>query len=141
MGYQTELRLPDWAGGAIYVRHGTSLRLVLAAAGLYAVMAYIVTERTGEIGIRMALGAQPYAILRLVMNQAFLLVGLGIAIGLSLGAVIPRVLGSMVAGIGRYDPWVFCLAPVLIIITSAIANWIPARRATRLDPIEALRAE
>jgi len=119
----------------------TVVALLLSAAGLYSVMAYFVTERTGEIGIRLALGAKRSDVLRLVMVQGLALAGTGVAIGLALGAVVPRLLTTMLYGVTPHDPLIFSMAPVFLMITALAANYIPAMRATRVDPIFALRAE
>jgi len=119
----------------------TAVALLLSAAGLYSVMAYFVTERTGEIGIRVALGAKRSDVLRLVLVQGLILAATGVVIGLAIGAMAPRLLTTMLYGVTPHDPFIFLVAPVLLMITALAANYIPAMRATKVDPIFALRAE
>ena len=119
----------------------TVVALILSAAGLYSVMAYFVTERTGEIGIRVALGAKRSDVLRLVLVQGLILAGSGVVIGLAISAMVPRLLVTMLYGITPHDPVIFSVAPVFLMITALAANYIPAMRATKVDPIFALRAE
>ncbi len=119
----------------------TVVALILSAAGLYSVMAYFVTERTGEIGIRVALGAKRSDVLRLVLVQGLVLAGSGVVIGLAISSMVPRLLTTMLYGITPHDPVIFSVAPVFLMITALAANYIPAMRATKVDPIFALRAE
>jgi putative ABC transport system permease protein len=119
----------------------TVLALLLSAAGLYSVMAYFVTERTGEIGIRLALGANRSDVLHLVLVQGLVLAGSGVLIGLAIGSVVPKLLATMLYGVTPHDPLIFSVAPVFLMITALAANYIPAMRATKVDPVFALRAE
>lgn len=119
----------------------TVVALILSAAGLYSVMAYFVTERTGEIGIRLALGANRSDVLRLVLVQGLVLAGSGVVIGLAIGSAMPKLLTTMLYGVTPHDPLIFSLAPVFLMITALAANYIPAMRATKVDPVFALRAE
>jgi len=117
------------------------LALLLAAIGLYGLIAYGVAQRTREFGIRSALGASSHEILTLVLREGAGLVGLGLALGL-LGAVAgSRLLRQMVFETSVYDPVVFVAVPLVLALTAAAACLIPAQRATRVNPIEALRAE
>jgi ABC-type antimicrobial peptide transport system permease subunit len=117
------------------------IALVLASVGLYGVMALIVTQRTRELGIRLALGAQRADVFRLVLAQGMLLVLGGLTIGL-LGAVgAARGLQSVLYGVGRFDVSALSVALLALAMVALLACWLPARRATRVDPIEALRAE
>jgi len=117
------------------------IALVLASVGLYGVMALTVTQRTRELGIRLALGAQRTDVFRLVLSQGMLLVVAGLAIG-SLGAVgAGRGLQSVLYGVGGFDLPALSFALIALAAVALIACWLPARRATRVDPIEALRAE
>ncbi|HTH48359.1 MAG TPA: FtsX-like permease family protein, partial [Candidatus Limnocylindria bacterium] len=115
--------------------------LLLSAVGIYGVMAYSVTRRIGEIGIRMALGAQRNDILGLVFRQGGRLIGLGVAFGLLGGLTLTRFLGSMLFGVSAHDPATFAVIAVLLAAVALLACWLPARRATRVDPMVALRAE
>ena len=115
--------------------------LVLAALGLYGVLAYSVTCRTREIGIRMALGAQRPDVMRLILRQGMTLVGLGILIGLTGAFVLSRLLRSLLFDISPADPITFASACLLLPLVAFLACYLPARRATRVAPVEALRYE
>jgi predicted permease len=115
--------------------------LVLAAVGLYGVVAYNVARRTAEIGVRMALGARPVDALWLVVRQTLTMTGIGVAIGVPLAVVASRAVGSQLYGISAGNPWAMIGAAALLAAAGAAASVIPARRASRVDPVEALRAE
>ena len=117
------------------------LALVLAAVGLYGVLAHSVSTRTNEIGVRIALGAQGSDILRLVVNQGLFLTALGIAIGLAGAAGLTRFLQSQLFGVAPTDPVTFAAVPALLAAVALLACYVPARRATRVDPMVALRYE
>lgn len=115
--------------------------LLLAAIGVYGVTAYTVTRRTREFGIRVAMGARPADVVRMVLLQGLSLVGIGSAFGLALAIVASRMLKRAIFGIPPLDPISFAGAVVLFVAIGAIACWLPARRATRIDAMEALRCE
>jgi ABC-type antimicrobial peptide transport system permease subunit len=115
--------------------------LLLAAIGLYGVLAYIVTQRTREIGIRVALGAQQRDVLGLVIGQGMRLALLGIALGLLGAFALTRVLQRLLFEIRPTDAPTFVAATALLSLVAFIACWIPARRAAKVDPMEALRHE
>jgi ABC-type antimicrobial peptide transport system permease subunit len=118
-----------------------ALALVLAALGLYGVTAYAVARRRGEIGIRMALGASTVDVLTLVLSKVALLVGGGIAIGVLVSAWASRVIASLLYGLGPRDPATLALAALVMASVAALAAWLPARRAARIDPAVSLRDE
>jgi putative ABC transport system permease protein len=115
------------------------LALVLAAVGLYGVTAYAVAQRTRELGIRLALGAQPSDVLRIVLGQGARLVSIGLAIGTLASLALTRLMTTLLFGIGTRDPITFGGVGVLLAIVSLLACYIPARRAMRVDPVVALR--
>jgi putative ABC transport system permease protein len=117
------------------------IALILAAIGIYGVMAYSVNQRTHEIGIRLALGAQTRDILRLVVRQALLLVSVGIAVGLAGALALTRVMASLLYGISATDRLTFVITPLLLAGVALLASYLPARRAAKVDPMIALRYE
>jgi predicted permease len=117
------------------------LALILASIGLYGVTTYMVTRRTSEIGIRIALGAQPRDVLWMVLREALELVAMGTACGLPLAVIFANLISSQLYGISPYDPWAVCVAIAVLVSVAAIASFIPARRATKVDPMVALRYE
>ena len=119
----------------------SSVALVIAAVGIYGVMAYSVVQRTSEFGIRMALGAQRSDVLRLVLSHAGKLVSLGLVIGLGATFAASRLMGSMLFQTNAHDPLTFSLTTLLLAAVAIAACLLPARRATRVNPIEALRTE
>ena len=117
------------------------LALVLASVGLYGVTSYFVARRTGEIGIRMALGATRTSVLGNVMRSALLQIGIGLVIGIALALLAGHLMASQLYGVGAYDPWAFVGATVLLALCAAFASLLPARRAASIEPMQALRTE
>jgi predicted permease len=117
------------------------LAVLLSAVGLYSVMAYVVSQRTREVGIRMALGAERRHVLKLITKQGMWLAGIGVVIGLLLALALVRVVGSLLIGVSGYDIGIFLIVPLLLAVVAFIACYLPARRATKVDPLIALRYE
>jgi len=115
--------------------------LVLAIVGIYGVLSYSVGRRTREVGIRVALGAERGDVLRLVVGEGLALTAAGLAAGAAGAAILTRFLASLLFGVGRFDPATYAGVAVALIAAGLLACWIPARRATRVDPVRALRAE
>jgi len=117
------------------------IALALAAAGIFAVMAYSVAQRIPEIGIRMALGARPADVWRLVLGNALRLVAAGLGLGLPVSVTLGRVMCSILSGVVALDLRTFAGYTVLLTVAAILASYIPARRATKVDPLIALRSE
>jgi predicted permease len=117
------------------------IALLLSTVGLYSVIRYAVSQRTRELGVRMALGAQPGEVARLVLGQGMILALLGAALGLAAAFAASRLLASQLYGVSATDPTVFAGVVVLLAAVSALASWLPARRAAGVDPMVALRSE
>ena len=126
---------------AVLVGSFAALALFLAASGLYGLLSYTVAQRRGEIGIRMALGARRRDVLGLVVRQGAVLVAAGAVLGLSAAAASSRVLESFLYGVATDDRLTFVAAPLVLVAVALVACWLPARRATRVDPMEVLRFE
>jgi predicted permease len=115
--------------------------LVLAAVGLYAALRFLVVQRTSEIGLRMALGATPAAILRAVLARLGLWLGIGLIVGLALSMTIARLIHALLFGISERDPIAWTLSAAVLLFAALLAAWLPLRRATNIDPMVALRHE
>jgi len=116
-----------------------ALALTLASIGLYGVMAYSVTQRTREIGVRMAMGANRAQVLTMVLRQAMTLVAIGLAVGVVGALALARVVTRLLFGMNAIDPATFAGVCVLLTVVAVLASYLPAWRASRLDPIKALR--
>jgi ABC-type antimicrobial peptide transport system permease subunit len=117
------------------------LALVLASIGMYGIMAYSVSRRTNEIGIRMALGAQPRLVLGMVLREASRMVAIGIVLGMCAAMGMGHVIASLLYGLTSWDPVTLISSAALLTGVAIAASWIPARRAAAVDPMQALRHE
>jgi ABC-type antimicrobial peptide transport system permease subunit len=132
--------LPARLGGSVLGLFGL-LGLVLAAVGIYGVMAYSVAQRTRELGIRIALGSDRGDVVRLVLREGMRLAALGVALGL-LGALgASRLVRGLLYGVSPLDPLAFSIVPLTLVAVAAVAVYLPARRAASVDPIRALKTE
>jgi putative ABC transport system permease protein len=118
-----------------------ALALVLAAVGIYGVMSYSVAQQTREIGIRIALGAKRSDVLTMTVLQGLKLVGTGLICGLAVAFILTRVMASLLFGISATDPVTFVSIAVVLLAVALVASYLPALRATRIDPMLALRAQ
>jgi putative ABC transport system permease protein len=117
------------------------LGLILAVIGVYSLVSYAATQRTHEIGIRMALGAEPRDVLKLVLRQNVMVVGIGLVFGLAVAFAGTRIIANLIVGVRPTDFMTFVTVVVLVSLIALVACWIPARRATRVSPLVALRYE
>jgi predicted permease len=129
-------RVAAWTLGGFGV-----LALLLAAIGIYGVVSYAVAQRTREIGVRMALGAKRRDVLQLVLGEGLLVVAVGLCLGLLLAAAATRLLSGFLYGVGTTDPLTFVGVPLVLGFVALLASYIPSRRATKVDPLQALRYE
>jgi putative ABC transport system permease protein len=134
------LLIPQRIAGALAASLGVFV-LLLATIGIYGVTSYSVTRRTREIGVRMALGADRSAVLRLVLRQGIVLTAAGVALGVAAAAAGAQLIRSLLFGVSALDPIAFGAAALLFAIVSLAASYVPARRAMKVDPMVALRAE
>jgi putative ABC transport system permease protein len=131
-----QTRLMTWLLGIF-----AGIALLLAAIGIYGAVAYTVEQRTGEIGVRMALGAQTRDVLRLILKQGMRPVLIGLAIGIVSAIALGRLIASQLYEVSAHNPALFAGATILLATIALLACLLPARRATKVDPIQALRAE
>jgi len=117
------------------------LGLVLATVGLYGVISNLVAQRTGEFGIRLALGARPVEVLKLVLRHGLLLCGIGVAMGLIGAFMLSRFLVALMPRVASFDLLALAAVACVLMLTALLASWLPARRATKVDPLSALRAQ
>jgi putative ABC transport system permease protein len=118
-----------------------TVALLLGAIGIYGVVSYIVAQRTGEIGVRLAMGAEPRSVARMVLGQSAVVIVAGITVGLVAAFAGTQLIQSLLFGISPRDPAVFVATTLLLLGVAFVACWLPARRAARLSPLDALRAE
>jgi ABC-type antimicrobial peptide transport system permease subunit len=117
------------------------MALLLGIVGIYGVIAYAVSQRTREIGVRMALGAQPITMLPVFLRQGLLLAVIGVGVGLAVAAGLTRLMSSLLFGVSAVDPLTYAAVSALLIAAAVLASYVPARRAMAINPIEALRVE
>jgi ABC-type antimicrobial peptide transport system permease subunit len=130
------LRMGALFGGAMGL-----LGLTLALVGVYGVVSYAASQRTQEIGVRMALGAGRADVLRLVLGRGLILIAIGVAVGIAAALSVSRLISNLLFGISPFDPVTFVVVPLLLAAMALAASYIPAFRATRIDPAIALRGE
>jgi len=129
-------RAYSWLFGAFAI-----IAVVLAAAGIYGVVSYAVSQRTQEIGIRMALGAQPRQVMREILNSGMLMVLIGMALGVVGALAAVRLLQTLLFGVSARDPWIYGVVLLGVTCVGLLANIVPAKRAASVDPMRALRFE
>ena len=129
-------RMGAWFSGTVSL-----LALLIAATGIYGMLSYLVVERTNEIGIRMALGAQRRNVLLLIVRDGMKLAGIGAAIGVVVAIVVVKLMTAVLFGLGPIDPFAFAVVSIGALAVALLACYLPARRATKVDPLIALRNE
>jgi predicted permease len=134
-------QIQPWRVGTLIFTLFGALGLVLAAVGLYGVLSFLVAQRTREIGVRIALGASSRSVLRLVLSQGARLIAIGVAAGLTLGAMATQLFASMMFGVSPLDPLVYIATALVLATIGMFAVYVPARRATQVSAMVALRAE
>jgi putative ABC transport system permease protein len=115
--------------------------LILAVVGVFGVISFSVSQRTHEIGIRMALGAESRSVLRMILRQGALIVAVGLGLGIALALVMARLVGNFLSGVSPFDLLTYACVSVALALVAMLACYIPARRATQVDPMVALRYE
>jgi ABC-type antimicrobial peptide transport system permease subunit len=138
---QTDVSLGAFDVATLFLSAAGLQALLLAAIGIYGVVAFSVAQRTREIGIRVALGATPARVLRLIMGQGFTLAAGGVVLGTGMALASSRILVGLLYGVGPRDPLTFAGVAAGLLAVALFACWIPARRALRVNPINALRYE
>ena len=137
--YATQVR--PWRLGATMFSLFGGAALLLAVVGLYAVLAYAVSQRTHEMGVRLALGARGGDVVRLVVSQGVRVALIGLIIGTAGALAGARFVRDQLFGVSAHDPAIFAAVALALLAVAVAASWLPARRASRVDPVEALRAE
>ena len=135
------LNVADRSQQTVLLGTFAAVALLLAASGLYGVLSYGVTQRSREIGLRIALGASAGAVVRMIVRRGLTLAGLGLVAGMALAAGATRALSTLLYGVGAADPATFGLVLTLLGLVALSACWVPAMRAARVDPMTALRQE
>jgi len=125
----------------LLIATAAAVALLLGTVGIYAVIAYVVGQRTGEIGIRIALGAQSFEVSRMVLIQGGVVALMGVAIGIVGAFGLTRLLGALLFDVSATDPTTYVTVALLLLAVALLASYLPARRAASVDPVEALRAE
>jgi len=118
-----------------------SMALLLGAVGVYGVISYVVSQRTREIGVRIVLGAESGSVKRMVLAQGMRLAGLGVGVGLVAGVMLTRLMEGVLFGVSPLDPLTYGLVALALTAIALLASYLPARRAARVSPMEAIRAE
>ncbi|HET9786411.1 MAG TPA: FtsX-like permease family protein, partial [Pyrinomonadaceae bacterium] len=136
-----DLQMTPFRGLAIVALILGLMAMLLAAIGLHGVMSFVIARRTREIGIRVALGAQPWDVLRLMLNHGLRLILVGIVVGVAGGVLISRLLSAVLVDLSPLDPIAFGSVSIFLAAVGLVSSWLPARRATKVDPLVALRCE